>query len=54
MLGKSLRVGVHDGTPRWRVTAVSRDQANPGHYTGNQGGGGVYGDRLPPFTASWL
>lgn len=35
--GSCCCVGDHDGILRWRVTAVSRDQAYPAHYTGNKG-----------------
>lgn len=51
--GKSVCVRVHDGTLRWRVTAVRRDQAYPARYTRNQGRRRVHDDRLPLFTASW-
>lgn len=53
LVGKSVCVRVHDGTLRWRVTAVRRDQAYPAHYTENQGRRRVHDDRLPLFTASW-
>lgn len=53
LAGKSLCVRVHDGTLRWRVTAVRRDQAYHARYTGNQGRREEHDDRLPLFTASW-